>query len=129
MVRVIGVFDGEGTERRKFRLNRIQPRRARRGVDRFHVTSQKKCRGGTHIGREIVHHDINTELHWIARPKMFETRYNIITCFAFAHAADQAITMYIIKAMQLFDAAFTRIGRPLPLRMSMACPARTCKGA
>lgn len=99
MIRVIRVFDSVGTEWRKLRLNRVQPRGFRGCVDCLHVLSGKERLGGTHIGREIVHHDINAELHWIASAEAFETRHNVKTRFAFAHTADQAVGMHIIKAM------------------------------
>ena len=128
MICVIGVFDGVGTERRKLRLNCVQPRGIRWCVDRLHVMPGKEGFGSTHIGREIVHHDINAQLHRIASPQAFETRRNVNTCFAFADTANQAVAMHIIKAMQLFDTAFARIGRPMPLGMPMACPTRTRDG-
>ena len=128
MIRVIGIFDGVGTEWRKLRLNRIQPRCIRWCVDWLHVMPWKEGLGGTDIGGKIVHHDINAQLHRIAGAESFETCHNVNTRFAFAHPADQAVAMHIIKAMQLFDAAPARIGRTMPLRMPMACPACACNG-
>ena len=115
MVCIIRVFDRVGTERCKLRLNRIQPRGFRWCVDRLHILSGKELLGGTDIGREIVHHDINAELPRIASPEAFEARHNVNTRFAFVHTADQAVGMHIMKAMQLFDAAFARIGRTMTL--------------
>ena len=85
--------------------------------------------GGTHIGREIIHHDINSELHGIAGAEAFEANDDVFTRFPFMHTSDQTVGVNIIEAVQLFDAAFARIGRTMPLRMPMACPARACNGA
>ena len=128
VIRIIGVLNGVGTQRRKLGFNRIQPRGVRWQIDRFHVLSRKECFGGTYVGREIIHHDINPALSWIASAEAFETRHNVNTRFPFMHPPDQTVGVNVIEAVQLFDAAFARVGGAMALRMPMACPARARDG-
>lgn len=122
MVAVIGILERRAMQGGELGLNCVKPRRLGRQVDRFHVVTGEEVLGRAAVGRQVVHDDIDPQLHWVAGTELGEASDDVTSRLAFADAADQTVSMDIIEGMQLFGALFAREGRAVPLRVLATGP-------
>ena len=109
----------------ELRLDGVEPGSVGGQVDGLHVVARKEIVGRPDIGRQVVHDDIDAQLHRIARPEMSETGHDVSRCFALAHSPDQAVGMDILEPVQLPRALLPRIGGPVALWFSTTRPAHS----
>lgn len=126
---VIRVLDGSRVERRELGFDGVEPGGIGWQVNSLHIMTRKKFVGRADIRGQIIHHDVNAQLLRIAGPQTLETGDDISSRFALTDAPDQTVRMNIIEPVQLLDAVFAGVGRPMALRMSVTSPAPACHRA
>lgn len=83
----------------ELRFDGIEPRSVGWQVNRFHIMPGKEFVRRADIGREIIQHYVNPQLHRIAFSQALETRHDVLGSFAFTDTTHQAIGMNTIEAM------------------------------
>ena len=105
------------------RLDRVQPARVGRCVDRLDVVgSHEGLQADVLVRVEVVHDHVEPDPDRVTRPQLCEDGEEVIDRLALAHLADETVGVDVIEGEELLGAMQSPVRRPEALGMANRRP-------